>query len=229
MEIAGAVAIVTGAAAGTGRALARRLAAEGAEVIVADVDEEAGREAARGIARFVRTDVTRPQDLERLIAGAGGLRVLVNNAGGWIDGPQFPDAPVESWSRALDLNLRGPMLATQLAIGPMRRAGGGVVVNVASSAGIESTAYASPEYGAAKAGLVRLTTSLAALEGVRVNCIAPHWIETDRARAELAAMTPEERANAPGTIPLETVCDAVMALIADDGAAGRVVELAPPP
>ena len=154
--------------------------------------------------------------------------MLVNNAGGWIGDAQFPDAPFEDWSRALDLNLRGPMLATQLAIGPMRRAGGGVVVNVASSAGNESTAYASPEYGAAKAGLIRFTTALGDLEGVRVNCIVPNWILTERAEAELAAMTPEERSRAPGTIPLEVVCDAVADLIGDETARGRVVEIEPP-
>jgi NAD(P)-dependent dehydrogenase (short-subunit alcohol dehydrogenase family) len=223
------LAIVTGAAAGTGLALARRLAAEGAQVVLADVDEEAAREAAAGIggARVARADMTEPADVERLLADAEGLRVLVNNAGGWMPGPQFPDAPFERWSRALDLNLRGPMLATQLAVQPMRRAGGGAVVNVASSAGNESTPYASPEYGAAKAGLIRFTTALGDLEGVRVSCIVPNWILTDRARGELAAMTPEERAAAPGTIPLDTVCDAVVELIEDDGSAGRVVVLDP--
>ena len=171
--MSGGLAIVTGAAAGTGLALARRLAADGFQVVLADVDEDAGREAAEGIrgARFARADMTERGDVERLLADADGLRVLVNNAGGWIGDAQFPDAPFEDWSRALDLNLRGPMLATQLAIGPMRRAGGGVVVNVASSAGNESTPYASPEYGTAKAGLIRFTTALGDLEGVRVNCI----------------------------------------------------------
>jgi NAD(P)-dependent dehydrogenase (short-subunit alcohol dehydrogenase family) len=223
------LAIVTGAAAGTGLALARRLAADGARVVVADVDEDAGRAAAEDIdgARFVRADMTRREDVERLLSDAEGLRVLVNNAGGWVGNAQFPDAPFEDWSRALDLNLRAPMLATQLAIAPMRRAGGGVVVNVASSAGNESTPYASPEYGAAKAGLIRFTTALGDLEGVRVNCIVPNWIRTERAEAELAAMTPEERAKAPGTIPLEVVCDAVADLIADETARGRVVVLEP--
>jgi NAD(P)-dependent dehydrogenase (short-subunit alcohol dehydrogenase family) len=227
--VSGGLAIVTGAAAGTGLALARRLAADGFRVVLADVDEDAGREAAEGIrgARFARADMTERGDVERLLADADGLRVLVNNAGGWIGDAQFPDAPFEDWSRALDLNLRGPMLATQLAIGPMRRAGGGVVVNVASSAGNESTPYASPEYGTAKAGLIRFTTALGDLEGVRVNCIVPNWILTERAEAELAAMTSQERDRAPGTIPLEVVCDAVVELVADETARGRVVVIEP--
>jgi NAD(P)-dependent dehydrogenase (short-subunit alcohol dehydrogenase family) len=227
--VTGGLAIVTGAAAGTGLALARRLAGDGARVVVADVDDDAGRAAAAGIdgASFAHADMTRRGDVERLLADAEGLRMLVNNAGGWVGDAQFPDAPFEDWSRALDLNLRGPMLATQLAIAPMRRAGGGVVVNVASSAGNESTPYVSPEYGAAKAGLIRFTTALGDLEGVRVNCIVPNWIRTERAEAELAAMTPEERAKAPGTIPLDVVCDAVADLIADETARGRVVVLEP--
>ena len=222
-------AIVTGAATGTGLALARRLAADGFEVVLADVDEEAGRTVVEGIegGRFVRCDVTVRGDVERLLMDAAGLRVLVNNAGGWAPGPQYPTAPFETWSRALDLNLRGPMLATQLAIGAMRVAGGGVVINVASSAGNESTPYASPEYGAAKAGLIRFTTALGDLDGVRVNCIVPNWIRTERAEAELAAMSPEERAAAPGTIPLAVVCDAVMDLIDDESARGRVVVIDP--
>jgi NAD(P)-dependent dehydrogenase (short-subunit alcohol dehydrogenase family) len=215
------LAIVTGGAAGMGLALARRLAAEGTEVVVADIHDGAD------VGRFVRTDMTDPGDVERLLADAEGLKVLVNNAGGWIPGAQFPDAPFERWSRGLDLNLRGPMLATQLAIEPMRRAGGGAVVNIASSAGNESTPYASPEYGAAKAGLIRFTTALGDLEGVRVSCVVPNWILTDRARGELAAMTPEERERAPGTIPLDVVCDAVVELIEADDSAGRVVVLEP--
>jgi NAD(P)-dependent dehydrogenase (short-subunit alcohol dehydrogenase family) len=228
--VSGGLAIVTGAAAGTGLALARRLAADGAEVVLADIDEEAGRAAADGIAgaRFARADMAERAHVERLLSDAEGLRVLVNNAGGQLPGPQFPGAPFETWSRALDLNLRGPMLATQLAIAPMRAAGGGVVVNVASSAGNESTPYASPEYGAAKAALIRFTTALGDLDGVRVNCIVPNWIRTERAEAELAAMTPEQRDRAPGTIPLEVVCDAVAELIADEAARGRVVVIEPP-
>jgi NAD(P)-dependent dehydrogenase (short-subunit alcohol dehydrogenase family) len=227
--VSGGLAIVTGAAAGTGLALARRLAADGAQVVLADIDDEAGRAATASIegARYAHADMTERSDIERLLADAEGLRVLVNNAGGWIGEAQFPEAPFEDWSRALDLNLRGPMLATQLAIGPMRSAGGGVVVNVASSAGNEDTPYASPEYGAAKAGLIRFTTALGDLDGVRVNCIVPNWILTERAKAELAAMTPEERAAAPGAIPLEVVCDAVADLIADESARGRVVVLEP--
>ena len=81
------------------------------------------------------------------------------------------------------------MLATQLVLGPMRARGGGAVVNVSSTGGLGFAPYESPEYGAAKAGLIRFTTSLAYAReetGVRVNCVVPDWIATDRAKGELA-------------------------------------------
>jgi NAD(P)-dependent dehydrogenase (short-subunit alcohol dehydrogenase family) len=157
----------------------------------------------------------------------GGPHVLINNAGGW-GAANYLEATPEQWSATLDLNLRGPMLATQLALEPMRTAGGGVVVNIASTAGIGTDAYASPEYGAAKAGLIRFTTTLADLRermNVRVNCIVPDWIATDRARGELAEMTAAERAAAGPLVPMADVAAAVIAFISDDELAGRVVLL----
>jgi NAD(P)-dependent dehydrogenase (short-subunit alcohol dehydrogenase family) len=93
------------------------------------------------------------------------------------------------------------MLATQLCLGPMRRACGGAVVNVASSAGLGLGVHVSPEYAAAKAGLIRFTATLAQLDGVRVNCVVPDWILTERAQAELARMTPAERPRRPCRSP----------------------------
>jgi NAD(P)-dependent dehydrogenase (short-subunit alcohol dehydrogenase family) len=120
------------------------------------------------------------------------------------------------------------MLATQLALEPMRARGGGAVVNVASSAGLGLTPYDSPEYGAAKAGLIRFSSSVAGLReeiGVRVNCVVPHWIGLDRAHAELAAMSPEERATAPPFVDPEEIAETVIWLARSDSLAGRVVEM----
>jgi NAD(P)-dependent dehydrogenase (short-subunit alcohol dehydrogenase family) len=100
----------------------------------------------------------------------------------------------------------------------MRRAGGGAVVNVASTAGLGSEPYQSPEYGAAKAGLIRFTSALATVEGVRVDCVVPDWIATER-------LTPEERSAVPPPIPLDTVASAVLRLIRDDSLAGRALVL----
>ena len=219
MEIAGRTALVTGAGIGTGRAIALALAAAGARVVASDVDEEGGREtAARAGGRFMRADLTVDAEIRALVADAAP-EILVNNAGGGGHiPPHFPEATAEQWGALLDLNLRAPMLATQLALEPIRRAGGGAVVNVASSAGIGDERYQSPEYGAAKAGLIRFTTSLAAVDGVRVNCVAPDWVATER-------LTPAELASTPPPIPLDVVTDAVLALIRDDSAAGRLVIL----
>ena len=145
MEIAGRVALVTGAGAGIGRATALRLAREGAAVAVADFDDGPGREtvgeieAASGRAGFVHVDVAREPDVRAMVDFAvttfGGLDILVNNAGIVVN-PAFPEAEPEAWLRVLDVNLRGPMLGTYYAIRAMRDRGGGAIVNIASLAGV---------------------------------------------------------------------------------------------
>jgi NAD(P)-dependent dehydrogenase (short-subunit alcohol dehydrogenase family) len=197
MEIAGRTALVTGAAAGTGSAIARRLAGEGADVVVADL-------VPGDVGRFVHADVTDPDP--RLFAG---VDILVNNAGGGHQPPLFPEP---GWEAKLDINLRAPMLATQLAL----ERGVQAIVNIASSAGSETGTHAFPDYAAAKAGLIRFTTAFETPPGVRVNCVVPGWILTERAAEELANMTAEERAAAPTPIPMDEVAAAVVRLIADD-------------
>jgi NAD(P)-dependent dehydrogenase (short-subunit alcohol dehydrogenase family) len=234
MEPAGKVAVVTGAAVGIGRALARRLGAEGCSVVAADVDEQNGARTAElvgGAAVFVPVDVRSDEDLSAMIATAvdrfGGLHILINNAGGGGHiAPHFPEAPFDVWGAKLQLNLTSAMRATQLALEPMRVAGGGVIVNISSIAGVDTGPYQSPEYAAAKAGLVRFTTAAGELRpGVRVSCVVPGWIATERAAAELAAMAPAERAAAPVPVPMDEVADAVVELVHDETAAGRVVVL----
>jgi NAD(P)-dependent dehydrogenase (short-subunit alcohol dehydrogenase family) len=221
MEIEGRIAVVTGAAVNTGRAIALALSAAGAEVVAADIDERQGRRTvaeAGGRMSFQRADMTVPEDVRRLIASSQP-QILVNNAGGGGHiPPHFPDASPEKWGATLDLNLRAPMLATQVALEHMRRAGAGAVVNIASTAGLGPEPYHSPEYGAAKAGLIRFTSALRAVEGVRVNCVVPDWIATER-------LTDEERAAKPPPIPLGDVAAAVLRLIRDDDLAGRALVL----
>jgi NAD(P)-dependent dehydrogenase (short-subunit alcohol dehydrogenase family) len=179
-------AVVTGAAAGTGRTIARRLAEAGFSVVASDVD---------------RADMSVMEDVRALIHETRPA-VLVNCAGGGGHvPPHFPEAPFEQWSMWLDLNLRGPMLATQLAL----EGGARAVVNVASTAGLERGRHPSPEYAAAKAGLIRFTTALA---DPRVSCVVPDWIDTER-------VTPEERAAEPKPpLPMDAVAGAVLELIA---------------
>ena len=118
----------------------------------------------------------------------------------------------------MDLNLRAPMLATQLALAR----GAETVVNIASSGGVGLDVHPSPEYAAAKAGLIRFTAAL----GGRVNCVVPDWILTERAQQELREMTEEQRAAAPIPIPMDEVADAVIRCISDDSLKGRVIVLA---
>ncbi|HEX2497953.1 MAG TPA: SDR family oxidoreductase [Actinomycetes bacterium] len=236
MHTAPRVALVTGAGGGgTGRAIAVRLAKDSA-VVVNDVDVGGGRhtveliEHAGGRAAFHSADVTSEADVRSLLEFTvdtfGGLDILVNNAGGTPD-PHFPQAPVEHWSRYLDLNLRAPMLCIHYALPIMRERGGGAVVNVSSVAGLGYAAHDSPEYAAAKAGLIRLTATLDSLyeqDRVRVNCVVPNWIGTPEVLEEIAAMSPEERARVPDRLtPPEEIAEAVVGFIQDDQAAGRVL------
>ncbi|HMG27186.1 MAG TPA: SDR family NAD(P)-dependent oxidoreductase [Acidimicrobiia bacterium] len=237
MEIRGRAALVTGAAAGIGRAIALRLAREGAAVGVADVVEGLGREtvaqieAEGGRASFVRVDVARDAEVRAMVdfaVGAfGGLDILVNNAGIVVT-PAYPDAEPDAWMRVLDVNLRGPMLGTHYAIEAMRARGGGAVVNVASLAGVGFGPHPAPDYAATKAGLARFSAALAPLRealGVRVNCICPDWVDTPMSRRTRARMTPEEEAATvpAGILAAEEIADAAVELIHDDALAGRVM------
>jgi NAD(P)-dependent dehydrogenase (short-subunit alcohol dehydrogenase family) len=179
----------------------------------------------------VSADISREDEVQAALGFAtdtfGGLDILVNNAGG-TPTPHFPDAPTEHWSRTLDLNLRGPMLAIQHALPLMRERGSGAVINISSVAGIGWKPHSSPEYSAAKAGLARLTATLAPLaerDGVRVNCIVPNWIGTEEVLAEIGAMTPEERAaeGVPDVLTSpEEIAELAADLIEDESVAGRV-------
>jgi NAD(P)-dependent dehydrogenase (short-subunit alcohol dehydrogenase family) len=224
VEISGKIAVVTGAAAGIGRAVATALAEEGAALVLADVDSDAGRRAAEELGgRFVAADVLADDELRALVAAADGLEILVNNAGG-APAPYYPDAPVEHWSRTLDLNLRSTMLATQLALEAMPM--GGAIVNVSSIAGYGLAPHAAPEYAVAKAGLVRLAgalSNLADTRGIRVSCICPDWVDTPAVRRSLAGMSADERREVPELVGAEEIARLVLDLIRDASSAGRVV------
>jgi 3-oxoacyl-[acyl-carrier protein] reductase len=241
VELRWTLAVVTGGGGGLGRELAVALGRVGAGVLVADRDLEAAEETAALVRRSrvqawaIGVDVT--DDVEaRMLAGRardlGGADVLVNNAGGWTaGGEQFPHAPVEAWSATLDLNLRAPMLLTQLFLDDVderrgRRTGVPAVVNIASSAGVGTGGYASPEYAAGKAGLIRFTTSLAdeeTAQRARVMAVVPHWIGLDRAHQQWAAFPEDERALNP-LVPPGTVARIVVDLVMR-GEAGTVLEL----
>ena len=193
MDMRDTVALVTGAGSGIGRATALRLAREGAAGVVADIDEEAGREtvrqieAAGGRAAFVRADVASEADARAMVAFAeenfGGLDILVNNAGIAIGRP-FLEAAAELWGRELDVNLRGVILGTHYGIHAMRKRGGGVIINTASVQGLQSMPLV-PAYSASKGGDLSLTREMAldyAAENIRVLAICPGTIDTEIVR-----------------------------------------------
>jgi 3-oxoacyl-[acyl-carrier protein] reductase len=187
-------ALVTGAARGIGLAIAERLRADGARVVLADVDQErAAAEASRlqtaatrpGAAIAVRLDVTDPASAEAGIRAAveafGGLDILVNNAG--IHGPPVPawEMPLDEWHHVLAVDLHGVFYCCRAALPHMRAARYGRIVNIASIAGKEGNPNALP-YSTAKAGVIGLTKALAkevAKDGVIVNAVTPAVIETD--------------------------------------------------
>ena len=234
------VTLVTGAGEGIGRAIAMRLAREGAAIVVADSDEVKGAEVARqveadgGRAAFIRVDVASEEGARGMVAFAqrrfGGLDALVNNAGG-VGEPFYPEAEPGHWGRALDVNLRGVMLGIQFALPAMRERGAGAIVNVSSMAGVDHRPYDIPEYAAAKAAVVRLTTALAFLEdeaNVRVNCICPGWVETEKVKEALAHTSEEQRSAQPFPPPAapihpDELAEAVLGLVRDETLAGRVM------
>jgi 3-oxoacyl-[acyl-carrier protein] reductase len=228
MRIDGKLAVVTGAAVGIGRAIAQRLAAEGAEVVVADIDAYGGMQTCDSIgakARFAEIDLRDDDAVVDLMACQP--QILVNNAGGGPSlRPCFPEASVERWSASLDLNLRAPMLTTQLALAAMRQAGGGAIINVGSTAGLGFGPHVSPEYSAAKAALIRFTTTLAPLvasHGVRVNCVVPDWVATERGLREREELPEAERG--PSLVSLDDLTDAVVRFVEDDNLTGRILLL----
>jgi NAD(P)-dependent dehydrogenase (short-subunit alcohol dehydrogenase family) len=128
----------------------------------------------------------------------------------------------------LDVNVRGVFLGTQHAIAAMRNSGGGVIINIASMAGIGVGPHPGPVYAASKAAVVRFTAALAPLGrrlNIRVNCICPDWVDTPMVQRTRAAVSAEEwRAMAPSVMTQpEEIGDAVVTMINDDSLAGRVM------
>ena len=189
MEIQDRVAIVTGAASGIGRATAVALAQAGARaVVLADLQEAeqtaAAVTAAGSEALPLRTDVADLDSLRKLFSETesryGRLDVLHNNAGMGEGSGMWPDVEPERCAAIVDVNLRAVVLGTQLALEPMKRSGGGVVVNTSSGAAFMPLPPQAV-YAGTKAGVVNFTNScthLAESYGVRVNCVCPGIVET---------------------------------------------------
>lgn len=196
MELAGKVALVTGAARGLGRAIALELAAKGAEVIINDIPqmEADAAETIRlaGGGRFYPAFVNQETAVAQMVAEVGPVDILVNNAGINRDGTMKKSTKAD-WDAVIDVNLSGPFLCTRAFVGQMRERGWGRVINVASYVG-RTGVFGTPYYAASKAGLIGLTKEVAveyAKYGVTVNALAPGYIGT-----EMMLNYPEEQRNA---------------------------------
>ena len=196
------VAIITGAASGIGLAAARRFLAEGARVVVADVQDASHEvdEMTRqgGEALFVQADVSSEAQVnalvERTVAAFGRLDVLVNCAGVELS-KKITDTSEAEWDRLMSVNLKGVFLCSRAAIPVMWRNGGGVIVNIASELGLVGGSEIAA-YCASKGGVVQLTKAMAidhAAGGIRVNCVCPGPVSTPLLEAIIgASSSPEE-------------------------------------
>jgi NAD(P)-dependent dehydrogenase (short-subunit alcohol dehydrogenase family) len=237
-RLVGRTAIVTGAAYGIGRAIAARLAAEGARVAVVDRAEEAGRESAATAgpdAFYVNCDVVDSSAVERMVATVvercGGIDVLVNNAG--IPGATGPITGLadEDWERVIAVNLGGVFRCAKQTLPHLIASGHGSMINMASTFGMIG-AHHTPSYAASKGGVIALTRQLAVdygPQGVRVNAVSPGYVDNDmdrrrdRMTPEAAAANLAAREAAAALQPLGRQCDtseiaAAVAFLASDDA-----------
>jgi NAD(P)-dependent dehydrogenase (short-subunit alcohol dehydrogenase family) len=192
-RLAGKVAVITGAGSGIGRASAKLFVAEGAKVVVAEIDQALGEASAREAgdgARFVRTDVTDEESVKRMVQQAkdafGRIDVLLNCAGGSLreDRPVTEVEPAV-WDHTINLDMKGPFLCCRHVIPVMVEQGKGSVVNFSSVVALRGN-HIAHVYVMAKGGLISFTRALAgaySAKGVRINAICPGVVLTDRVKS----------------------------------------------
>ncbi|MBU1800655.1 MAG: SDR family oxidoreductase [Actinobacteria bacterium] len=230
MSFNGAGALVTGAGSGLGRAISLRLAADGAQVVVSDVNDEGGAAtvetvvAAGGRAMFVHADVSDVASVEDLLARSvdylGGLDLAVNNAGIAHTPGDLHELSVAEWDAVMGVDLRGTFLCMRGELAHMVDAGHGKIVNIASNAGVKNAPHMAA-YTAAKHGVVGLTKNAAlqyARRNIQINAVGPGTILTEGLagygadqQAEWAELTPVGRTGRP-----EEVAGAVAYLLSAD-------------
>ncbi|MCH6165597.1 3-oxoacyl-ACP reductase [Pseudonocardia alaniniphila] len=229
-RFAGRTAVVTGGGSGIGLATARRLAQEGANVVVADIDTGQGQAVADEVnGLFVRTDVTSEEQVQALFAAAaehyGSVDVAFNNAG--ISPPEDDSiltTGLEAWQRVQEVNLTSVYLCCRAAIPHMQRAGRGSIINTASFVAVLGAATSQISYTASKGGVLAMSRELGvqfAREGIRVNALCPGPVDTPLLQ-ELFAADPERAQRRLVHIPMgrfarpEEIAGAVAFLASDD-------------
>lgn len=226
----GRVAVVTGGAGGIGLATARRLAAEGAKVVIADLEHSSGAASASAVGGlFVATDVTDEAQVEGLFDAAvkayGSVDIAFNNAGiSPPDDDSILTTGLEAWRRVQEVNLTSVFLCCKYALGHMQRQGRGSIINTASFVAVMGAATSQISYTASKGGVLALSRELAvefARQGIRVNALCPGPVNTPLLR-ELFAKDPERAARRLVHIPMgrfgeaDEIAAAVAFLASDD-------------
>jgi 3alpha(or 20beta)-hydroxysteroid dehydrogenase len=213
MKLNGKVAMITGGGRGIGEAIARRFVAEGAKVVITDIQEGLLKRLVKklkpGRAAFCAGDVTKLDDVKKMVQETirfgGKIDILVNNAG--IDPPgNIVDVDVDQWKKVLDVNLTGPFLCMKAAIPYMKKQGGGSIISIASLAGVRCLPNM-PAYCASKGGLIQLTLQAALQYGpkkIRSNVVAPGATKTEMLKK---AIGKEGLKKIAKSIPLRRIAD----------------------
>jgi len=224
------VAVITGAASGIGRATARRFAAEGASVVVADFDDQHGPEVAAEIGGlFVKVNVADQGSVvamyDKTVEVYGGIDVLFNNAGiSPADDDSILTTGLDAWKRVQDVNLTSVYLCCKYGIPHLQRRGGGSIINTASFVAVLGSATSQISYTASKGGVLAMSRELAvqfAREKIRVNALCPGPVNTPLL-IELFAKDPERAARRLVHVPMgrfgepEEIANAVLFLASDD-------------
>jgi NAD(P)-dependent dehydrogenase (short-subunit alcohol dehydrogenase family) len=239
MNTKGKVALITGAGSGMGRATAQALAAEGASVLVVDIDPEGGEETARlikeagGNATFFKADVSTPAGIRSMFDAVestyGGVDIVHNNAGIPSGAPDWPEVSLERICQVVAINTSGVMMGTQAAVHAMRKRGGGVVINTASIAAL-GPSQNEPVYNGSKAAVLMFTQSCARLketENVRVNAVLPAMVatkfqaNTGDGKTPAAWLIPAMERIGDSILPPEAIAKVVLEFIHDDSLAGE--------
>ena len=234
MRLKDRVAVITGGGSGFGEGMARRFAAEGAKVVVNDLQEVNGRRVADSIAGaggravFVRADVAKPGDVKALVKAAvdayGRIDILVNNAGYTHRNQPMLNVREEVFDRIFAVNVKAIYLAAVEVVPLMKKQGGGSILNTASTAGLRPRPGLT-WYNASKGAVITMTKSMAAElapDRIRVNCLCPVAGETGMLADFMGGDTPENRARFQASVPLgrlstpEDIANAALYLSSDE-------------
>jgi 3-oxoacyl-[acyl-carrier protein] reductase len=207
MRLKNKVVIITGAGSGFGAGIARRFSEEGAAIVVADIDAASGERIAREVeGKFVHADVTKGDDWAKLIRAAGALDIVVNNAGWTHRNKPYLEVTEAEFDRVYAVNVKSIYLSAIHAVPVFRKRGGGVFVNIASTAGIRPRPGLTV-YNSSKGAVITMSKSMAGEFGkdkIRVNCVNPVFSPETALSADFAggAVTEESKARFLATIPL---------------------------